>query len=186
MRMPEALPGCPKVEGVITSICVGRREGGEQRHQKDFSLQVSLTDWGQLLESCTDSSSPSQLWLGWGKVLKSNRNAHHRCRLRYDSKLCFATPGLEILTHHFSRSVVSNSATSWIAAHKAPLSITNSRSLLKLMPSHPLLSPSPPAPNPSQHQGLFQWLNSSHQVAEVLEFQLQRQSFQWKPRADLL
>ena len=38
--------------------------------------------------------------------------------------------------------------------------------------SHPLLSPSPPAPNPSQHQSLFQWVNSSHQVAKVLEFQL--------------
>ena len=39
-------------------------------------------------------------------------------------------------------------------------------------PSHPLLSPSPPAPNPSQHQGLFQWVSSSHEVAKVLEFQL--------------
>ena len=38
--------------------------------------------------------------------------------------------------------------------------------------SHPLLSPSPPAPNPSQHQSLFQWVNSSHEVAKVLEFQL--------------
>ena len=38
--------------------------------------------------------------------------------------------------------------------------------------SHPLLSPSPSAPNPSQHQGLFQWVNSSHEVAKVLEFQL--------------
>ena len=38
--------------------------------------------------------------------------------------------------------------------------------------SHPLSSPSPPAPNPSQHQSLFQWVNSSHQVAKVLEFQL--------------
>ena len=41
-----------------------------------------------------------------------------------------------------------------------------------IQPSHPLSSPSPPAPNPSQHQGLFQWVNSSHQVAKVLEFQL--------------
>ena len=46
---------------------------------------------------------------------------------------------------------------------------------------HPLSSPSPPAPNPSQHQGLFQWINSSHEVAKVLEFQLQHQSFQWHP-----
>ena len=41
-----------------------------------------------------------------------------------------------------------------------------------IQPSHPLSSPSPLAPNPSQHQSLFQWVNSSHQVAKVLEFQL--------------
>ena len=41
-----------------------------------------------------------------------------------------------------------------------------------IQPSHPLLSPSPPAPNSSQHQSLFQWVNSSHEVAKVLEFQL--------------
>ena len=41
-----------------------------------------------------------------------------------------------------------------------------------IQPSHPLSSPSPPAPNPSQHRSLFQWVNSSHEVAKVLEFQL--------------
>ena len=41
-----------------------------------------------------------------------------------------------------------------------------------IQPSHPLSSPSPPAPNPPQHQSLFQWVNSSHEVAKVLEFQL--------------
>ena len=41
-----------------------------------------------------------------------------------------------------------------------------------IQPSHPLSSPSPHAPNPSQHQSLFQWVNSSHKVAKVLEFQL--------------
>ena len=55
-----------------------------------------------------------------------------------------------------------------------------------IQPSHPLSPPSPPAPNASQHQGLFQWVSSSHKVAKVLEFQLQHQSFQWTPRTDLL
>ena len=55
-----------------------------------------------------------------------------------------------------------------------------------IQPSHPLSSPSPPAFNLSQHQGLFQWLSSSHQVAKVLEFQLQHQAFQWTFRTDLL
>ena len=53
-------------------------------------------------------------------------------------------------------------------------------------PFHPLLSPSPPAFSLSQHQGLYQWVSSSHQVAKVLKFQLQHQSFQWIFRTDLL
>ena len=75
------------------------------------------------------------------------------------------------------------------AALQASLSITSSWSLLKLMyqvgdtiqPSHPLLSPSPPAFNLSQHQGLFQWVSSLHQVAKVLELQLQsfQRIFSW-------
>ena len=52
--------------------------------------------------------------------------------------------------------------------------------------SRPLSSPSPPVFNLSQHQGLFQWVSSSNQVAKVLEFQLQHQSFQWIFRFDLL
>ena len=71
-------------------------------------------------------------------------------------------------------------ATPWFAARQASLSITNSQSSRKhihrvddaIQPSYPLSSPSPPAPNPSQHQCLFQWVNSSHEVAKVLEFQL--------------
>ena len=48
-----------------------------------------------------------------------------------------------------------------------------------IQPFHPLLSPSPPAFNLFQHQGLFQWVSSLYQVAKLLEFQLQHQSFQW-------
>ena len=56
-----------------------------------------------------------------------------------------------------------------------------------IQPSHPLSSPSPShlAFNLSQHQGLFKWVSSSHQVAKVLEFQLQHQSFQWTSKTDL-
>ena len=85
-------------------------------------------------------------------------------------------------------------ATPWIAARQASLSITNSRTSLRLtsiesvMPSSHLilLSPFPPAPNPSQHQGLFQWVNPIHEVAKVLEVQLWHHSFQRTPRTDLL
>ena len=85
-------------------------------------------------------------------------------------------------------------ATPWITARQASLSITNSRSSPKLMciesvmPSSISSSVSPfsSAPNPSQHQSLYQWVNSSHEGVKALEFQLQHQSFQWTPRTGLL
>ena len=55
-----------------------------------------------------------------------------------------------------------------------------------IQPSHPLSSPSPPAFSLSQHQSLFQWVSSSHQVAKVLELQLQHQCFRWIFRTDFL
>ena len=55
-----------------------------------------------------------------------------------------------------------------------------------IQPSSLLSSPYPPAFNHSQHQGLFKWVSSSHQVAKGLEFQLQHQSFQWIFRTDFL
>ena len=85
--------------------------------------------------------------------------------------------------------------TPYTTACQASLSFTITWSLLKLkpiefmdaiQPSHSLSSPSPSAFNLSQHQSLFQWVNSSHQVAKVLELQLQHQSFQWIFRIDFL
>ena len=79
-------------------------------------------------------------------------------------------------------------ATPWTAARQASLSFTISLSWLKLMSielmmlsNHPifLLPPSPHALSVSQHQGLFQWVGSSYQVAKVLTLLLQHQSFQW-------
>ena len=85
-------------------------------------------------------------------------------------------------------------ATPWTAARQASLSMTNFQSLFKrihqvsgaIQPSHPLSSPSPSTFNLFQHQGLFQWVSSSHQVAKLLEFQLQQESFQWIFRTDFL
>ena len=79
---------------------------------------------------------------------------------------------------HFSRSVVSDFVIPWTAACQASLSITISRSLLKLMSilsvmpsSHLILChPLPPAHNPSQHRSLFQWVSFSHQVAQYWSF----------------
>ena len=111
--------------------------------------------------------------------------------------LFFALPVLWIYLSVQSVQLLSRVwlfATPWITARQASLSITNSRSLLKhvhrvsdaIQPSHPLSSPFPPAPNPSQHQSLFQWVDSSYQVAKELELQLQHQSFQWIFRVDFL
>ena len=55
-----------------------------------------------------------------------------------------------------------------------------------IQPSHRLSSPSPPVLNLFQHRGLFQWVSSSHQVAQVLELHLQHQSFWWISRVDFL
>ena len=81
----------------------------------------------------------------------------------------FSMPGLPVHHHHpeFTQTHV----------HRV-------RDAIQL--SHPLSSPSPPAFNPSQHHSLFQWVNSLHEVAKVLEFQLYHHSFQRNPRVDLL
>ena len=95
----------------------------------------------------------------------------------------------------FSHSIVSDSLRPDESQHTRPLCPSPTPELTQthvhqvsdaIQPSHPLSSPSPPAPNPSQQQSLFQGVNSSHEVAKVLEFQLQHHSFQRNPRADLL
>ena len=82
-----------------------------------------------------------------------------------------------------------NSSTPGLPVHYQCLEFTQThvhRVSDAIQPSHPLSSPSPPARNPSQHQSLFQWVSSSHEVAKVLEFQLSHHSFQRNHRADLL
>ena len=92
----------------------------------------------------------------------------------------------------FSRSVLSdpmNRSTPGLPVHHQLPEFTQTHAHRvgdAIQPSHSLSCPPPSAPNPSQHQGLFQWVNSSHEVAKVLEFQFQHQSFQWIPRTDLL
>ena len=111
----------------------------------------------------------------------------------------FYNPGATGQSDQFSSveclSHVQLFETSWTVAHQASLSITNSRSSLKLMsielvmPSNHLIfyrPLSPPYFNLSQHKGLFKRVSSLHQVAKVLEFELQQQSFQWIFRTDFL
>ena len=89
----------------------------------------------------------------------------------------------------FSHSIMSDSAISWVACSTPGLPVHHwlpelpqihfNRVSDAIQSSHPLSYPSPPAFNLSQHQDLFQWVSSSHQVAKVLSLQLQHQSFQW-------
>ena len=76
----------------------------------------------------------------------------------------WSTPGLPI---HHQLPAITQTHFHWVGD--------------AIQPSHPLLSPSPPAFNLSQHQGLFKWVSSSHQVTKVLEFQIQHQSFNEYP-----
>ena len=95
----------------------------------------------------------------------------------------------------FSLSVVSNSlwphdcSTPGLPVHHQLPELAQTRVHRvgdAIQPSHPLSSPFPPTFNLSQHQGLFHWVSSLHQVAKGLEFQLQHQSFQWIFRTDFL
>ena len=94
----------------------------------------------------------------------------------------------QCFSNQFSHSVMSDSLQLHELQHARPPCLLPTQTHVHrvsdaIQPSHPLSPPSP-AFNLPQHQGLFQWVNSSHKVAKVLEFQ--HQSFQWTPRTDLL
>ena len=96
-----------------------------------------------------------------------------------------------VSSFQFSPSIVSDSLQPHELQHaRLPCPSPTLRAYSNSCPlswwSNPLSSPSPPDFSISQHQGLFQWVSSSHQVAEVLEFQLQHQSLQWIFRTDPL
>ena len=103
---------------------------------------------------------------------------------------------IEFSSVQFSHSVMSDSLQPHEPQHArppcpSPTALESTQNHVHwvsdaIQPSCSLLSPSPPAFNLSQHQGLFKWVSSSHQVAKVLEFQLQHESFQWTPRMDWL
>ena len=115
---------------------------------------------------------------------------HHSLDFLFLFKFTFLS--LFVLTSvQFSRLVMSDSLQPHEPQHTSPLSPSPTPESTQtnvhrvddgIQPSHPLSSSSPPALNLSQDQGLFQWVSSSHQVAKLLEFQLQHQSHQWTPR----
>ena len=104
----------------------------------------------------------------WSYISVQFSSVHQSCPTLCDPMNC-STPGLPV---HHQLPEFTQTHVHWVSD--------------AIQPSHPLSSPSPPAPNPSQHQSLFQWVNSSHEVAKELESQLYHHSFQRNPRADLL
>ena len=119
----------------------------------------------------------------------------HILLFMYDSQDQHVSFNISFGSVQFSCSVVSDSLRPHELQHArppcpSPTPAVYSNSCPSSRWCHPTISssvvPSPPASNPSQHQGLFQWVNSLHEVTKVLEFQLQHRSFQWTPRTDLL
>ena len=147
--------------------CTGWRD---QDHSQGKEMQKGkIVVWGGLTNSCEKQRSERQRRKGKIYPFESVQfsSVTQSCLTLCDPMNC-STPGLPV-HNQFPKSTQTH-------VHRVGDAI---------QPSHPLSSPSP-ALNLSQHQGLFKWVSSSHQVAKVLEFQLQHQSFQWTPRTDLL
>ena len=140
------------------------------RRRETWTLSFPITVWSRCWPSASKASESQSVeqenWMSYPPFQFISLS--QLCPTLWDPMDC-STPGFPV--HHqflnFNQTHV----------HQAGDAI---------QPSHPLLSPSPPAFNPSQHQGLFKWVSSSHQVDKILEFQLQHQSFQWIFRTDFL
>ena len=165
--MDYSLPGCLSIEFPRQEYCSGLpfpspvdlSDPGMEPASSE--LQTVSCVAGRFFTDWATKEAPNLIINGCSSVAKS-------CLTLCDPVDC-STPGFPVLHHlpEFAQTHVY-----WV--HDA------------IQPSHPLSSPSPPAPSPSQHQGLFQWVGSSHQMAKVLELQLQHQSFQWIFRVDFL
>ena len=140
-------------------------------------LRAALLSWSS--NPCFSTCLQQHL-LGMGLSLAltiSSPRSQHSVQFSLVSQLCptlcnpmdYSMPGLPV---HHQLLESTQTHVHWISD--------------AIQPSHPLLSPSPSAFNPSQHQGLSQWVSSSHQVAKVLEFQLKHQSCQWTFRTNFL
>ena len=154
-----------------------------------FACKSTLKNSTSSLHLSVDSLDKS-----YEKVSKSLNSAYKSSPCLLDPEMQRTKPMVQLnLLLLFSRSVVSDSL--WphglqgfpVLHHLLEFAQTHVHWVGDaIQPSHPLLLPSPPALNLSQHQSLFQWVSSLHQVAKGLEFQLQHQSFQWIFRIDFL
>ena len=151
MRLPSSKRGPLELEGAAVSRITSFTSHAQlNRHRISRDL-----DWNRVLPRQYDE----------GRKRKGIKSIYcclvtQSCPTLCDPMDC-STPGFSVL-HHLPE--LGQTHAHWVSD--------------AIQPSRPLSSPSPPAFNLSQHQGLFQWVSSLHQVAKVLEFQLQHQSFQ--------
>ena len=128
-------------------------------------LTINILSLSKFSHSICGVARQKGSWATPTKVLRSS--VAQSCPILSDPMDC-STPGLPV---HHQLPEFTQTHVHWVGD--------------AIQPSHPLSSPSPPAFNLSQHQGLFQWVSSSHQVAKILKFQLQHQSFQWIFRTEV-
>ena len=193
----------------------GSEQGGKWRRARGV-LPRCLLPWScQLLcddprTGCLSLDSEEVSWLMWpvqvrtlvnsrplGGILERSQSVTHGWNIRKPfSYLTDKIQSWVLGTFGFCCCSVTkrcltlcNPSTPSLSVHHQVLELTQTHVHWvsdAIQPSHPLLSSSPPTFNLSQHQGLFQWISSSHQVAKVLEPQFQHQSFQWIFRTDFL
>ena len=140
-------------------------------HSSVLAWEIPRTEAGDLLDPRIESKSPASPTLAGGLFTTESPGASPRSFHTQFSSVAQLCP---TLCDSMKRS------TPGLPIHHQLLEFTQThvhRVGDAIQPFHLLSFPSPPAPNPSQHQGLFQLVNTSHEMAKVLEFQLQRQSF---------
>ena len=146
-----------------------------------FLVCREQTPTSMTFPACVPKSRFKQLLIREGRRFRDKENTAKKQQCSLGAGSCFFPDGIRsdqirsvaqsclTLCDHMNRS------TPGLPVHHQLLEFTQThvnRVSDAIQPSHPLSSPSPPAPNPSQHQSLFQWVNSLHEVAKVLEFQL--------------
>ena len=164
-----------------TWLCrLRRKSAGLVPWTGDHQGRLHTASWPRKWAAFRSRTESLDSWVFWVLELEVFRRFQHN-------------PSLGFLL--FSCSVVSNSwdpmdcSTLGFPVHHQLPEFTQTHVHWvgdAIQPSHPLPSPSPPAFNLFQHQGLFQWVSSLHQVAKVLELQPQHQSFQWIFRIEFL
>ena len=112
------------------------------------------------------------------KCIKDDNNSYSECAKCFRNIIRFRSVVQSCLTLY---DPMNRSTSGFPVYHQLPETTQTHVHCVgdAIQPSHPLSSPSTPALNLSQHQGLFKWVSYLHQVDKVLEFQLQHQSFQW-------